>query len=171
MSKYFFTLLLFFMMSNAQAFEFWYKIIYFDIPDDEITGASIANFQDEATFLDGRDWTVVFSDTKFEKDCASLAEKVKTIDCNKSVRIKMLDSLVVGDKRTPAAQIFFSVQEDGKILRKEFNNYVLYTSVAPKKEVALLVRKRDGRTIHIYGKFGDKHLKWLRLEPCLDAGK
>lgn len=167
-------LLLFFVSVNAYAFEFEYKLVFFDIPQSEISGAAIANMPDDTIILNGknREWFMMFSDKQFEKDCAYLAAagRVKFIDCDKRFRIEMLDSLAVGDKRIPAVQIFFSVPEDGKIFRKEFKNYVLYTSAAPEKEVAFLVRKRDGKTIQIFGKFGEKHLKWLRLKP-LDSNK
>ncbi len=164
-----FSLLLFVLSLNAHALEFEYKLIFFDIPNREISGVGVANMPEDVVVLHGKDWSMAFSDKQFESDCLLLAEKDDTISCKQQFRISMLDKIT--KENSPPAKVLFDNPIGYEIKRHEFENYILYSSAAiDKYSIALLVEKHSGRTIGIKGKFSDKHLKWLRLKS-LESNK
>ncbi len=155
-----------FIPLTTYSLEYVYKELTLDIPDCEVTGGGIANVSPyDILLLSGKNWDMGFGDAGFMKDCLLISEKLgNTISCKEQDRIQMLDDVIIEDSQ--AARAFFIRQPNDIINRQEFKNYILYSSVGQNKySIAILVAKKTGKTTEIKGKFGDKHLKWLRLEP------
>ena len=164
-TKNIFLSLFLFIPLTANSLEYVYKELVLDIPDCEVTGGGIANIKPYDTlFLSGKNWSMGLGDSGFIKDCAFAENIDNSISCDEQNRIQMLDRIT--KENTTAARVLFSAQSDDKIKRQEFLNYILYSSASLNKySVAILVEKLTGKTVVITGKFNDKHLNWLRLEP------
>ncbi len=151
---------------NINASEYVYKDIYLDIPDCEVTGGGIANLPPyDVLWFSGKNWDMGFGDAGFKEKCQFISENIdNTISCEEKDRIQMINALITENSK--ATQVLFSNLLNEEIKRQEFKNYILYSSVGKDKySIAILVKKETGKTTEIKGKFGDKHLKWLRLEP------
>ncbi len=108
---------------------------------------------------------MILGDSRFMKHCLSIYQDIdKTISCKEQNRINMIDKLV--EDNSQITEILFSSEPNSKINRKEFKDYILYSSVGLNKfSIAILVEKQTGKTTEITGAFSNEHLKWLRLEP------